>query len=118
SRPGASSSQTNRSGRGQPPTTQPGEPMALRVYDRGEATMQAQSQTSTTTTQPQAPVQTSALKVKTHVKAGNDPIGSTGDNHNATLVRRPRPSAGLKVKTHVKGGGVIIQHYHRRPTVP
>jgi hypothetical protein len=30
-------------------------------------------------------------------------------NHNATLVRLPRPAAGLKVKTHVKAGGIIVE---------
>jgi hypothetical protein len=48
--------------------------------------------------------QTSGRKVKTHIQAGSDPIGSTGTNPNETLVRLPHPTAGLKVKTHVKAG--------------
>jgi hypothetical protein len=51
--------------------------------------------TQTRRTTPQPPVQASALKVKTHVKAGMQ-----ATNHSQTLVR----PAGLKVKTHVKAG--------------
>jgi hypothetical protein len=49
------------------------------------------------------PVQTPALKVKTHLKAGQLP-----ENHNETLVRIPRPAPGLRVKTHGKAGGIIM----------
>ena len=43
----------------------------------------------------------SALKVKTHVKAG-----SIVDNHNETLVRAPGQTPGRKVQTSVKTGGL------------
>jgi len=49
--------------------------------------------TSTTST-------SSALKVKTHVKAGG-----LVENHNETLVRATGQPKGLKVKTQVKAGG-------------
>jgi hypothetical protein len=65
-----------------------------------------QSHTHSTMTHPQTPVQTPALRVKTHVKAG---IG-VPLNHNETLVRAPRPTAGLTVKTHVKAGGLTSNH--------
>lgn len=53
--------------------------------------MQPHIHTSTAPTQPQAPTQASALKVKTRVKAGGVII-------NQHCV----------VKTHIKAGGIIV----------
>jgi hypothetical protein len=60
-----------------------------------------------TPTDLQTSGQAPGLKVKTHIKAGSDPIGSTGTNHNETLVRIPRPAVGLTVKTHGNAGGSL-----------
>ena len=69
--------------------------------------MPSLSHTHTTPAAPQTPLQKPALRVKTHVKAGGDALTQ---NHNATLVRTPRPAVGLRVKTHVKAGGTPLNH--------
>ena len=66
--------------------------------------MASHTQTRCTATGSQPSKQAPGLKVKTRVKAGFDPVGSTGNNHNETLVQAPRPAAGLRVKTHLKAG--------------
>jgi hypothetical protein len=72
------------------------------AHHPGGLAMQSPSHTHSTMTRPQTSVQTPALRVKTHVKAGGLAV-----NHNETLVRGPRPTARLKVKTHVKAGGTM-----------
>jgi hypothetical protein len=59
--------------------------------------------TQSTPTQPQSPGQVPTLRIKTHVKAGGITL-----NHNATLVRVPKPAPALAVKTHVTAGGIIV----------
>jgi hypothetical protein len=51
--------------------------------------MQPHTQTRCTATGSQPSKQAPVLMVKTHIKAGSNPIGSTGTNHNETLVQAP-----------------------------
>ena len=73
--------------------------------------MQSPSHTPSTPTRPQTPIQAPALRVKTHVKAGD-----LGHNHNETLVWSPRPAVGLQVKSRppAKGTARLVPYHDGR----